>query len=152
MLKIQELFLSLKDQREPGLWSASLNDLNTCQNESKKNSNAASARPQLSMALADPAAGVTEFSRTDKLCLFKSCPVCLCVCVFHYNCPKHSPFLLCNWSITFWEAECMIFHARERGREKRPQCSHSVPSWERLFLDVSTYCEVTGGRWFHPRS
>lgn len=113
-LKYRSFFILGRSKRTWALQRVSL-DLTACK---KKNQKAAPARPQLSMALADPAAGVTGFSRTDKLCLFKSCPVCLCVCVFHYNGPKHSPFLHCNWSITFWEAECMIFRVggeRERG-------------------------------------
>lgn len=105
-MKYRSFFILRRSKRTWALQRVSLNDLTACK---KKNQKAAPARPQLSMALADPAAGVTGFSRTDKLCLFKSCPVCLCVCVFHYNGPKHSPFLHCNWSITFWEAECMIF-------------------------------------------
>lgn len=54
---------------------------------------------------------VTEFSRTDQRCPFKSSgrtpPVCLCVCVFHYNDPKHSVYaatralLLRSWIYNF---------------------------------------------------
>lgn len=98
-------------------------------------------RRLFSMALADPGAGVTEFSRTDKHCPFKSChwtqPVCLCVCVFQYNDPKHSLFLHCNQSITFEEMN-IRFSMWEKERETHKislSCSSHC-----YFAEIITVC------------